>query len=164
MSSPSSELHSRRLAAVRAWTNFVEHGDGTQGLVRPEILRSWQRSAPVVGIESVAMYDLTPGEPFHAKGEGNGYVVSLGGLRFYLAGVTECTPEMLAVPEVDIMFVPMNLPNGRMAPEVAAECVARIAPTVVYPYHYRELPIDGFVEALRDEPILVQVRDWYPPA
>ncbi len=51
MSSPSSELHSRRLAAVRAWTNFVEHGDGAQGLVRPEILRSWQRSAPVVGID-----------------------------------------------------------------------------------------------------------------
>ena len=51
MSSPSSELHSRRLAAVRAWTSFVEHGDGAKGLVRPEILRSWQRSAPVVGID-----------------------------------------------------------------------------------------------------------------
>jgi L-ascorbate metabolism protein UlaG (beta-lactamase superfamily) len=120
--------------------------------------------SPTVGVEAVAMYDIIPGEPFHAKGEGNGYVVSLGGLRIYLAGVTECTPEMLAVAEVDIMFVPMNLPNGRMTPTVAAECVAQIGPTVVYPYHYREMPIDSFGEALLDEPILVRVRDWYPPA
>ena len=120
--------------------------------------------APEVTIESIAMYDLIPGEPFHAKGEGNGYVVTLGGLRIYLAGVTECTPEMLSVPVVDILFVPMNLPNGRMAPTVAADCVARIGPSVVYPYHYREQPIDEFVEALRGGPIEVRVHDWYPPA
>jgi len=51
MSSPGSELHTRRLAAVHAWTSFIEHGDRAKGLVRPEILRSWQRSAPVVGID-----------------------------------------------------------------------------------------------------------------
>ena len=45
------ELQSRRLKAVRAWTNFVEHGDGAEGMVRPEILRSWERSAPAVGID-----------------------------------------------------------------------------------------------------------------
>lgn len=39
-----SELHERRLAAVRAWTAFVEHGDDAFDLVRPEILRSWERS------------------------------------------------------------------------------------------------------------------------
>jgi L-ascorbate metabolism protein UlaG (beta-lactamase superfamily) len=119
---------------------------------------------PPVGVEAVAMYDILPGEPFHAKGEGNGYVLTLGGLRIYLAGVTECTPEMLAVTDVDILFVPMNLPNGRMTPSVAADCVTRIGPRVVYPYHYREMPIDGFVEALGGEPIDVRVRDWYPPA
>ncbi len=45
------ELHSRRLAAVRAWTTFVERGDGAAGMVRPEILRSWERSAPAVEID-----------------------------------------------------------------------------------------------------------------
>ena len=119
---------------------------------------------PFVGLQAVAMYDVIPGEPFHAKGEGNGYVLTLGGLRIYLAGVTECTPEMLAVTDVDVLFVPMNLPNGRMTPTVAAECVAQMAPRVVYPYHYREMPIDEFVEALRGTPIDVRVRDWYPPA
>jgi L-ascorbate metabolism protein UlaG (beta-lactamase superfamily) len=116
-----------------------------------------------VFVEAVPMYDLIPGEPFHARGEGNGYVVTLGGLRTYLAGVTECTPEMLAVPDVDILFIPMNLPNGRMPPAVAADCARRISPRVVYPYHYRERPIDDFVESLRDTSIDVRLHDFYPP-
>ena len=45
------ELQSRRLEAVRAWMSFVEHGDRAEGLVRPEILRSWERSAPAVDID-----------------------------------------------------------------------------------------------------------------
>ena len=114
-------------------------------------------------VEAIPMYDILPGQPFHAKGEGNGYVITLGGKRIYVSGVTECTPEMRSLEDIDIAFVPMNLPNGRMVPLVAAECVKMIRPAVVYPYHYRELPIDEFVEALRGEPdIEVRVFDWYP--
>lgn len=51
MTSTSDELQSRRLAAVHAWTTFVEHGDRAAGLVRPEILRSWERSAPRVQVD-----------------------------------------------------------------------------------------------------------------
>lgn len=119
---------------------------------------------PPVTVEAVAMYDLIPGEPFHARGEGNGYVVTLGGVRIYLSGVTECTPEMRAVRDVDILFVPMNLPNGRMPPLAAAECARLLSPDVVYPYHYRERPIDDFVDALRGSPIEVRLHDWYPPS
>ena len=43
-----SELHERRVAAVRAWTAFVERGDAAQQLVRPEILTSWTRSEAAV--------------------------------------------------------------------------------------------------------------------
>ena len=114
-------------------------------------------------VEAIPMYDILPGEPFHAKGEGNGYVITLGGKRIYLSGVTECTPEMRSLVDIDIAFVPMNLPNGRMVPLEAAECVKMIRPAVVYPYHYRERPIDEFVEALLGEPdIEVRVHDWYP--
>jgi L-ascorbate metabolism protein UlaG (beta-lactamase superfamily) len=116
-----------------------------------------------IPVEAVPMYDIIPGDPFHAKGEGNGYVITLGGKRIYLSGVTECTPEMQSLEDIDIAFVPMNLPNGRMVPLVAADCVKMIRPAVVYPYHYRELPIDEFVEALSGEPdIEVRVYDWYP--
>lgn len=120
--------------------------------------------APDVTVEAVPMYDIIPGEPFHAKGEGNGYIVTLAGIRVYLAGVTECTPEMRAIRDIDVAFVPMNLPHGRMPPAAAADCVRTIGPRVVYPYHYREMPIEPFVEALRGSPIEVRVRDWYPPA
>ena len=51
MAPSSNDLHGRRVDAVRAWTNFIEHGDGAEVEVRPEILRSWERSAPVVGID-----------------------------------------------------------------------------------------------------------------
>ena len=48
MTGPHDELHDRRLDAVRAWTAFVEHGDGATSLVRPEILDSWQRSEAAI--------------------------------------------------------------------------------------------------------------------
>lgn len=44
MAGSHQELHARRLASVRAWTTFVEHGDDAATAVRPEILRSWQMS------------------------------------------------------------------------------------------------------------------------
>ncbi len=53
-----------------------------------------------VSVEAVPMYDIIPGNPFHAKGEGNGYVITLGGKRIYLSGVTECTPEMRSLEEL----------------------------------------------------------------
>jgi L-ascorbate metabolism protein UlaG (beta-lactamase superfamily) len=124
-----------------------------------------RRTLAGVGIEAVPMYDIIPGDPFHAKGEGNGYILTLGDVRVYVAGVTECVPEIRPIRDIDIMFVPMNLPHGRMTTLDAAECVKLIRPRVVYPYHYREMPIDAFVEALRGEAgIEVRVHDWYPPA
>lgn len=117
-----------------------------------------------VQIEAVPMYDIIPGDPFHAKGEGNGYILTLGDTRVYVAGVTECVPEIQPIRDIDIMFVPMNLPHGRMTTLDAANCVRMIRPRVVYPYHYREMPIDEFVAALRGErDIEVRVHDWYPP-
>src|SRR6188768_1023964 len=44
MPTDHTDLQGRRVDAVRAWTAFVEQGDGAEGLVRPEILHSWQRS------------------------------------------------------------------------------------------------------------------------
>jgi len=117
-----------------------------------------------VEIEATPMYDILPGEPFHAKGEGNGYILTIGGSRVYLAGVTECVPEIQQIRDIDIAFIPLNLPHGRMPPLAAAECVKMIRPAVVYPYHYREQPIDEFVAALAGErDVTVRVHDWYPP-
>ncbi|HWT02531.1 MAG TPA: MBL fold metallo-hydrolase [Pyrinomonadaceae bacterium] len=117
-----------------------------------------------VSIEAVPMYNLQrgpePGKLFHDKGRGNGYILSLGGKRVYIAGDTECTPEMRALKNIDIAFIPMNLPYT-MPPSEAAECVKAFKPKVVYPYHYRGQNPEEFKAALKGEAVEVRLLDWY---
>jgi transcriptional regulator of acetoin/glycerol metabolism len=46
-----SELHARKLEALRAWTSFIESGDETATVVRPEILSSWTRSEAAISTD-----------------------------------------------------------------------------------------------------------------
>jgi L-ascorbate metabolism protein UlaG (beta-lactamase superfamily) len=117
-------------------------------------------------IEAVPMYNLKrgpeEGKLFHDKGRGNGYLLTLGGKRVYLAGDTACTPEMKALTDIDVAFIPMNLPYT-MPPEEAAECVRAFKPAIVYPYHYRGSDLEVFAAALEDVPeVEVRLREWYP--
>src|ERR687895_502940 len=89
-----------------------------------------------VRVEAIPAYDIKPGEPYHPKGEANGYIITIGGRRIYLAGVTECVPEIRALKDIDIAFFPMNVPLERMEPAAAIECLRAFRPKVVYPYHY----------------------------
>ena len=144
------------------------------------VLRNGERTvAAGIGIEAVPAYDVTPGEPYHPKGEANGYVLSVGGKRIYFAGVTECVPEVRAVKNIDIAFFPMNVPLARMEPAAAIECLRAIKPAVVYPYHYdqdwvaqvqkggpRPAPTTRGLEELRSalarDGIDVRTANWYP--
>lgn len=139
-----------------------------------------QRTFGDVTVEAVAAYDLIPGDPFHAKGVANGYLLTIGGTRLLFAGVTECVPELRALRNIDVAFVPMNLPNGRMTPSATAACVAALKPRVAYPYHYDQGYIarragrgspDGAAQAAESVRVLaaalkgqVEVRagEWYP--
>jgi L-ascorbate metabolism protein UlaG (beta-lactamase superfamily) len=119
-----------------------------------------------IHIEAIPMYNLErgpeEGKLFHEKGRGNGYLLTLGGKRIYIAGDTACTPEMRALQDIDVAFVPMNLPYT-MPPEEAAECVAAFKPAVVYPYHYRGSDLQVFKDGLADAPeVEVRLREWYP--
>jgi L-ascorbate metabolism protein UlaG (beta-lactamase superfamily) len=93
-----------------------------------------------ISITAVAAYNLTrgpaAGQLFHDKGRGNGYVLSLGGKRIYFSGDTECVPEIKALQNIDVAFVPANLPYT-MTPQEAADCVKAFKPKMVYLYHYR---------------------------
>jgi len=92
-----------------------------------------------VSVEAVPMYNAMrgpkPGEFYHPKGRGNGYVVTIGGKRLYFAGGTECTPEMKDLKDIAVAFVPMRMPTT-MTPFEAADCVKAFQPKVVYVYHY----------------------------
>jgi L-ascorbate metabolism protein UlaG (beta-lactamase superfamily) len=119
-----------------------------------------------ISIEAVPMYNLVrgpaAGQLFHDKGRGNGYVITIGGKRLYIAGDTECIPEMKALKDIDVAFVPMNLPYT-MTPAEAAACVKAFRPKVVYPYHYNQASnAQEFAAALKGSGIEVRLADWYP--
>ena len=115
-----------------------------------------------IGVEGIPMYNLTEDRlRFHDKGRGNGYVVTVGGTRVYIAGDTEDVPEMRALQNIDVAFVPMNLPYT-MTEEQAASGVNAFNPAIVYPYHFQGSDVEKFkmlVEAGGDSE--VRVRDWY---
>ena len=103
----------------------------------------------VMGIdfEGVPMYNLVkgsaPGMPYHHKGIGSGYVMNFGDTRVYFSGDTECTPEVKALKNITVAFLPMNPPRTS-SPVEAAECVKAFKPKIVYPYHYRGSKTRGF--------------------
>ena len=115
-------------------------------------------------LEAVPMYNLTrgpsEGKLFHDKGRGNGYVMTFGGMRFYIAGDTEGIPEMKALKNIDVAFIPMNLPYT-MPPEEAAEAVKAFHPKIAYPYHYRGSDPKAFEAALKGTGIDVRLVNWY---
>ncbi len=91
-------------------------------------------------IEAVPAYNLAhmrePGLPFHPRGVGNGYVITFADKRVYVAGDTENTPEMKKLSDIDVAFLPMNLPYT-MTPEMVADAARAFRPKILYPYHYR---------------------------
>ena len=107
-----------------------------------------------IEIEAMPAYNLVHkregGEPFHPKGEGNGYVLRFGDTRVYIAGDTENTPEMRALKNIDYAFLPMNLPYT-MTPEMVADVVASFKPKVLYPYHYGDTDTAKLMELLKDD-------------
>ena len=136
-----------------------------------------------IQVEAIPAYDLTPGEPLHPEGQANGYVLSLGGRRVYLSGVTECVPEIQALKNISVAFMPMNLPVDRMRPIPTAECLKTFKPEVVYLYHYdqayaswlsspdpsqprstQDTPatIQEFRNAMAGEAIEFRDHAWYP--
>lgn len=114
-------------------------------------------------IEAVPAYNIVhmrqSGVPFHPKGEGNGYLITFGDKRVYVAGDTENTPEMKELEEIDIAFLPMNLPYT-MTPEMVADAARAFRPNILYPYHYGNTDTSELVELLKDEKdIEVRISD-----
>jgi len=112
-----------------------------------------RKNSPGIQVIAVPAYNLvherSPGVPFHPKGHGNGYVLTFGDKRVYVAGDTENVPEMKTLAGVDIAFLPMNLPYT-MTPEMAADAARTIRPKILYPYHFGETDTSRIVELLRD--------------
>jgi len=111
-------------------------------------------------IEAVPAYNLTEDRlKYHPKGRDNGYVLTFGNTRVYVAGDTEDTPEMRAMTGIDAAFIPMNLPYT-MDVDHAADAVKAFKPAIVFPYHYGESDVNKFKEQVGDASE-VRLLKWY---
>ena len=113
-------------------------------------------------IEAVPAYNIIhkrDGQPFHPKGIGNGYIITFGDKRVYVAGDTENIPEMKELKGIDIAFLPMNVPFT-MTPEMVADAAKVLKPKILYPYHYSQTDTSKLLDLLKDSKgIEVRIRN-----
>ncbi|RIJ49517.1 MBL fold metallo-hydrolase [Maribellus luteus] len=115
-----------------------------------------------ISVEAVPAYNIrnmrADGTPFHPKGRGNGYVIRFADKKVYIAGDTENVPEMADLVDIDVAFLPMNLPYT-MTPEMCADAARLFHPKVLYPYHFGETDTGELVKLLEnDKDIEVRIR------
>jgi L-ascorbate metabolism protein UlaG (beta-lactamase superfamily) len=111
-----------------------------------------------IGIEAVPAYNAVR-KTYHPKGRDNGYVLTFADVRVYLAGDTEAVPEMADLEDIDIAFLPINLPYT-MAPKEAAGAARLFKPRILYPYHQGTSDPEDVKELLADlEGTEVRIRE-----
>jgi L-ascorbate metabolism protein UlaG (beta-lactamase superfamily) len=141
-------LCNEKSAAKIPWAQIMKAGD--------------KKIVNNITVEAVPAYNIvnmrSPGQPFHPKGVGNGYVLTIGDKKFYIAGDTENTAEMKALKDIDVAFLPMNLPYT-MTPAMVADAARAFKPKILYPYHYGDTNTDELVKLLKDTDIIVRIRN-----
>jgi L-ascorbate metabolism protein UlaG (beta-lactamase superfamily) len=113
-----------------------------------------------ISVEAVPAYNYTEGHTqFHPKGRDNGYILTIDGLRIYIAGDTEDIPEMSKIKDIDIAFLPCNQPYT-MTPDQLIRAAKVIKPKVLFPYHYGQTDLSGVPVALKGTGIDVRIRHY----
>ena len=113
-----------------------------------------------ISVEAVPAYNITKGHTqFHPKGRDNGYILSIDGMRIYIAGDTEDITEMVNVKDIDIAVLPCNQPYT-MTPEQVIKVARLISPKVLFPYHYGETDLTSIPAQLSEEGIDVRIRHY----
>jgi len=115
-----------------------------------------------LSFEAVAAYNIVQkrasGEPFHPRGEGNGYIITFGNTRVYVAGDTENIPEMKKLTDIEVAFLPMNLPYT-MTPQMVADAARAFRPRILYLYHFGKSDTSELARLLADEKAIeVRIR------
>jgi len=142
------------LASIRMENTVLVYTDACAQQVKGGIVMRNGDRQTVAGIpvQAVPAYNLIhkreDGLPFHPKGAGNGYILTFGDTRLYIAGDTENIPEIKTLKDITIAFLPMNLPYT-MTPEMVADAAKALQPSILYPYHYGKTDVSKCVELLK---------------
>jgi len=131
-------------------------------------MKSGDTAPAGIGVISVPAYNIergpAPGQLYHPRERGQGYLLTVSDKLIYVAGDTECVTAMgmyLRRPRVEVALLPMNLPYT-MTPAEAAECVKGFSPRIAIPYHFMGQKPEEFAAALKGEDIEVRILNWYP--
>ena len=112
----------------------------------------------VFSVEAVPAYNTSEGhQQFHPKGRDNGFVLTLDGLRIYIAADTEDIPEMAVIKDIDIAFLPCNQPYT-MTVEQLVHAARMVKPKVLFPYHFSQTDVSGIPALLKDDGIEVRIH------
>jgi len=124
-------------AITKNTTQLVSNESSLKKLVNAKVLKNYQSiSFGNIQIQAFPAYNTTPGrEQFHPKGRDNGYILSFGKTKIYLAGDTEDIPEMKDLEGIDLAFLPVNQPYT-MTPDQLLAAARMFEPKILYPYHF----------------------------
>ncbi len=143
-------------------TVMIANKNSVDMLGKGKVMNNWDSLTLAKGIslKAVPAYNITPGHTqFHPQGRDNGYILTLDGLRIYIAGDTEDINEMKDIHDIDIAFLPCNQPYT-MTPEQVAKVARIIKPKVLFPYHYSSTKIEQVSQLLRGTHIDVRIRNY----
>lgn len=145
-------------AVSTAATAVIVNPGAAKALPSATVMKNGEtRTLAGVNIEAVPAYNLE--KAFHPKGNGNGYVLTFGDKRVYVAGDTENVPELKTLKNIDVAFLPMNQPYT-MTPEQVADLARAIHPKILYPYHFGNTNTAALQDLLKDEKgIEVRIRE-----
>ena len=140
-------ITNQRCAEMLGYGTVMANGDKL-------VLNDW------LTIDAVPAYNTTEGhQQFHPKSRDNGFILTLDGLRIYIAGDTEDIPEMSEIKDIDIAFLPCNQPYT-MTTEQLVRAARTIKPKVLFPYHYGQTDLSGLAEQLKADSVEVRIRHY----
>jgi len=91
-----------------------------------------------ITVQAVEAYNYkrfrSPGTPFHPKGLGVGYLLTIGGKTIYHAGDTDFIPEMKNLKNIYLALLPCDGTFTMDGPEIV-EAILAINPQYVIPMH-----------------------------
>jgi L-ascorbate metabolism protein UlaG (beta-lactamase superfamily) len=152
-------LDPKAIEAVRKTdTTIITNASSAKSVRGAVVMKNGDsRTFAGISIEAVPAYNFE--KQFHPKGNGNGYILTLGDKRVFIAGDTENIPEIKALKNIDIAFLPMNIPYT-MTPEQVADVAKAMRPKILYPYHFGDTDTGKLLDLLKDEKdIDVRIRD-----
>lgn len=147
---------------TKAGTTLVVNGESCEKLGgKGTMMKNGEsRTFGRLQVDAVPAYNTSADkQQFHPRGRDNGYVLTFDGLRIYIGGDTEDIPEMADIKDIDVAFLPCNLPYT-MTPEQAARAARSVKPRVLFPYHYGQTDIQQVANLLKGTGIDVSIRQY----